>query len=76
MVASYTQLLAQRYEGKLHDKGDKFIAYAVEGVTRMQRLLSDLLEYSRVGTEPKPFMLIESSEILSVALSNIDVCRA
>ena len=54
MVSSYTQLLAQRYEGQLDDKAKKYIDYAVDGAIRMQRLINDLLTYSRVGTRGKP----------------------
>jgi len=43
MVASFTQLLAQRYEGKLDDEADTYIGFAVEGATRMQAFISDLL---------------------------------
>src|SRR3954467_10440051 len=49
MVAAYTQLLSERYQGKLDSAADRYIGYAVEGATRMQGLLEDLLAFSRVG---------------------------
>jgi PAS domain S-box-containing protein len=51
MVANYTDLLAQRYRGKLDEKADKYIHYATDGAKRMQRLVADLLAYSRVGSQ-------------------------
>jgi signal transduction histidine kinase len=57
MVANYTQLLAERYAGKLDVQADKYIHYAVEGTVRMQALIQDLLAFSRadggLGNEPK-----------------------
>jgi PAS domain S-box-containing protein len=50
MIASYNQLLARRYKGKLGEDADDFIGFSVEGVTRLQRLINDLLVYSRTGT--------------------------
>jgi PAS domain S-box-containing protein len=49
MVAAYTQLLAERYRGKLDENAGKYIGYASEGALRMQSLIQDLLMFSRVG---------------------------
>lgn len=48
MVRSFTGLLAERYSGQLDDEAEKYIRFAVEGATRMERLIRALLEYSRV----------------------------
>ena len=71
MVASFTQLLARRYKGKLDKDADEFITYAVDGANRMQRLIQDLLTYSRVGTRGKPLEPIDSEVILDHALVNL-----
>lgn len=53
MVAAYTQLLAEKYQGKLDENADKYIRYAVDGALRMQMLVRDLLAFSRVGRQVK-----------------------
>ncbi|HET9995068.1 MAG TPA: PAS domain S-box protein [Candidatus Acidoferrum sp.] len=71
MVASYTQLLSRRYKGKLDADADEFIAYAVDGASRMQRLIQDLLTFSRVGTKGKELVDTSSEEALQSALINL-----
>src|SRR5208282_4208649 len=71
MVASYTQLLAQRYKGRLDSDADEFIAYAVDGSTRMQALIQDLLAYSRAGANGKALREISSENALKEALTNL-----
>ncbi|MEA2878817.1 MAG: hypothetical protein QOF14_4013 [Hyphomicrobiales bacterium] len=71
MVASYTQLLSRRYKGKLDSDADEFIAFAVDGASRMQRLIQDLLAYSRVGTQGSDLRDISSEDALRQALINL-----
>ncbi len=71
MVASYTQLLSRRYKGKLDSDADEFIAFAVDGANRMQRLIQDLLTYSRVGTKGQYLLDISSEDALAQALVNL-----
>jgi PAS domain S-box-containing protein len=71
MVASYTQLLSRRYKGKLDADADEFIGYAVDGANRMQRLIQDLLIYSRVGTARKDLTSTSSECALEYAIANL-----
>ena len=68
MVASYTELLKERYKGKLDAKADKYIGYAVDGAKRMQGLINDLLVLSRVNTHGKSFDKIDGNAIVEKAL--------
>jgi len=71
MVSSYTQLLERRYKDKLDQDAVDFIGYAVDGATRMQRLINDLLDFSRVTTKGKPLTEIDLSTILGYAIANL-----
>jgi PAS domain S-box-containing protein len=72
MVASYTQLLAERYEDQLDQKAHKFIHYAVDGAQRMQILIRDLLAFSRVETRAQAFKPVESHHVLGIAMANLE----
>ena len=71
MVASYTQLLAERYGEQLDDKAKKFIEYAVDGAVRMQRLILDLLTLSRVTTRGSKIQLVDSNVALGMAVASL-----
>jgi PAS domain S-box-containing protein len=71
IVASYNQLLARRYRGQLDRDADEFIAFSVDGITRMQRLISDLLAYSRVGSRPRELAPVDMERVLATALENL-----
>lgn len=71
MVASYTELLALRYQGKLDERADKYIHYAVDGAKRMQRLLTDLLAYSRVVSQGRPLVPVSSAAVMKGVLGTL-----
>jgi len=73
MVTNYLQLLQERYHGKLDQSADDFIGFAREGAERMQVLINDLLQYSRVGTRPKEFRPADTDKVLKDSLSNLKV---
>ena len=71
MVASYLDLLNQRYQGKLDDKADRWIGFARDGAARMKQLVNDLLEFSRVGTRGKPPAPIDAASLYTTAVTNL-----
>ncbi|MEH1788684.1 MAG: GAF domain-containing protein [Nostoc sp.] len=76
MVTSYLQLLERRYKNQLDANADQFITYAVDGAQRMQTLINDLLNYSRVSTRGQPFMLVDCNVVLKQAIANLQLAIA
>lgn len=72
-ILSFCQLLQRRLQGKLDTDSDEFIGYIVEGAKGMQTLVSDLLTFSRVGTQGKPFKPVDSSVVLDEARRNLEM---
>jgi len=71
MVASFTQLLSRRYKDILDDNAKEFISFAVDGANRMQRLINDLLSYSRIQTKERAFNETDCEEILGQVRANL-----
>jgi signal transduction histidine kinase len=73
MVSSYLQLIERRYADKLDKDGHEFMEFAVDGANRMQKMINDLLTYSRVTTRGKEFEFINMEKILDAVLKNLEV---
>ena len=73
MVSSYVALLGRRYGGELDERADKYIHFAVDGANRMQRLIHDLLAYSRVGTQGAELTPTDTAPVLRETLSNLEL---
>jgi signal transduction histidine kinase len=71
MVASYAQMLAKRYQGKLDADADEFIGYVVDGVHQMYQLINGLLAYSQVGSQLKAFQPTDCNAVIGGALVNL-----
>ena len=71
VVIGYVQLIDRKYKDRLDADADQFLHYIVDGVTRMQQLITDLLNYSRVGTRGKPFQTVSVQAVLDRVLANL-----
>jgi signal transduction histidine kinase len=68
MVTAYTQLLGERYRGRLDESADKYIGYASEGAQRMQILIQDLLAFSRIGRNSATSMSVDCNAVMAEVL--------
>jgi signal transduction histidine kinase len=71
MVSSFCQLLQQRYQGKLDKNADDFLGFAVDGARRMERLINDLLAYSRAGSRGQKLAATNLSSVFDQAIANL-----
>jgi signal transduction histidine kinase len=75
-VSSFCQLLQRRYGGQLDERADQYIGFAVDGAQRMQRLINDLLAFSRVGRTTSDFAIVDLREIALAAAAQVEMTRA
>jgi len=71
MVAIFTQMLAERFRGKLDEESERYMGFVVEGATRMQGMIEDLLTFSRLGRGGIQRAAIDCEEVLRKALGNL-----
>jgi len=73
MISSYVGLLEKRLINKLDADAKEFMSYVVQGATRMQSLIRDLLKYSRINTQTKPFEKTDLNVVMNRVLSNLSL---
>jgi PAS domain S-box-containing protein len=73
MISSFVQILEKRYKGKLDQDADEFIGYIVEGTSRMQRMIQDLLTFSRVQTRGAEFAPVDTNKVFEKTVSNLQM---
>ena len=71
-IASYLQLLELRYKNKLDPEAIEFIDFSVNGAKRMQQLILDLLNYSKISSVPKPFVKTNLNELVKQVLKGLN----
>ena len=72
-VTSYLQLIERRYKDKLDTDANDFINFAVDGANKLQQMINDLLDYSRVESRKEPLMKIDSNTLVKQAIENLKI---
>ncbi len=73
IITSFLQLLEKRYKGKLDEKADKYIHFAVDGAQRMQTMISSILELSRIGRRDSDISNFDAEDALTAAIGNLTI---
>jgi light-regulated signal transduction histidine kinase (bacteriophytochrome) len=71
MVTMYLSLLEDRYRDQLDDQAKKYMDFAIEGGTRSVDLLRDLLDYSRIDNQGRPYVPLDMEAVFCTAVKNL-----
>ena len=71
MITSFLQLLQKKYSDNLDQDANEFINYAVDGAKRLDLLINDLLEFSRIGSQERELKYLNSEKIIDLVLINL-----
>ncbi|HEY1973423.1 MAG TPA: ATP-binding protein [Pseudonocardia sp.] len=74
-VAGFCQLLQRRYSGQLDERAEQYIEFAVDGAQRMQQLISELLQFSRVGRSERQLSDVLLADVAVDALAELEPAR-
>jgi light-regulated signal transduction histidine kinase (bacteriophytochrome) len=72
-IASFSELLANRYRGRLDEKADAFIGYIVDGAERMKTLINDILAYSRITTRGREFANTDFNAVINQVIRDMEM---
>ena len=70
-IVAYSQLLGQRHGDRLDGEAREFLEFIIDGGKRMQALVLDLLEYSRVATRGRAFAPVDLQAVIRAARENL-----
>jgi light-regulated signal transduction histidine kinase (bacteriophytochrome) len=73
MITSFLQLLEHRYRDQLDQDANDFIDFAVDGAKRMDMMINDLLEYSKITSKKREFSRVDTEKVLDETLMNLKV---
>ena len=72
MISSYLELLDRKYQGVvLDEKAEEYIQFAVDGASRMQQLIKDLLVYSRIENRKKVLAQVSMDEVMTIVAKDL-----
>lgn len=71
MISSFTTLLKDEYGDKMNEEATEYMGFVIDASLRMQKLVTDLLEYSRIGSDATDFEEVDANEQLDIALMNL-----